>query len=49
LPGPIAEFDNAAVSHEGLEIVISIREEKSDVWAMENFDPTTSRNGSKPN
>jgi hypothetical protein len=49
LPGPITGFDNAAVSPDGLEIVVSIREEKSDVWAIDNFDPTASRNGSKPN
>jgi Tol biopolymer transport system component len=49
LPGPITGFDNAAVSPDGLEIVISIREEKSDVWSMENFDLAAARAGLRPN
>jgi dipeptidyl aminopeptidase/acylaminoacyl peptidase len=31
---------SASVSPDGKEIVVSISEEKSDVWLMENFDPS---------
>jgi hypothetical protein len=40
LPGEIANFDGASVSPDGHEIVVSVCEEKSDVWLMENFDPS---------
>ena len=40
LPGEIADFDGASVSPDGKAIVVSIGEEKSDVWLMENFDPS---------
>ena len=31
--------DDATVSPSGSEIVVSIRDEKSDVWSIDNFDP----------
>ena len=40
LPGDVDDDDNASVSPDGKEIVVSISEEKSDVWLMENFDPS---------
>ncbi len=40
LPGDILGDDGASVSPDGHEIVVSISEEKSDVWLMENFDPS---------
>jgi Tol biopolymer transport system component len=40
LPGGITNDDGASVSPDGKEIVVSISEEKSDVWLMENFDPS---------
>lgn len=40
LPGDIAGYDGADVSPDGKEIVASVGEEKSDVWIMENFDPS---------
>jgi serine/threonine protein kinase/Tol biopolymer transport system component len=40
LPGSVTEEDCASVSPDGHEIVVSIGEEKSDVWLMENFDPS---------
>jgi Tol biopolymer transport system component len=40
LPGDIAEDDGASVSPDGKEIVVTISDEKSDVWLMENFDPS---------
>jgi hypothetical protein len=40
LPGDIAENDGASVSPDGKEIVASVMEQKSDVWLMENFDPS---------
>lgn len=43
LPGSVVGYDNAAVSPDRSELIISIREEKSDVWSMENFDPARSR------
>ena len=30
---------SAAVSPDGREIILSIYQQKSDVWVMENFDP----------
>jgi len=38
LPGGVTEEADASVSLDGHEIVVSIGEEKSDVWLMENFD-----------
>jgi Tol biopolymer transport system component len=43
LPGYVVDDDGASVSPDGHEIFVSIREEKSDVWLMENFDPSASR------
>ena len=40
LPGHVVNFDNASVSPDGQEIIVSISENKSDVWLMENFDPS---------
>ena len=40
LPGDVVDYDNASVSPDGKEIVVSVSEEKSDVWLMENFDPS---------
>ena len=40
LPGDIVQYDGASVSPDGKEIVVSISEQKSDVWLMENFDPS---------
>jgi len=40
LPGAIVGDDYASVSPDGKEISVSIGEEKSDVWLMENFDPS---------
>jgi len=43
LPGPTYGVDDAAVSPSGSEIVVSISEERSDVWSIENFDPEGAR------
>jgi Tol biopolymer transport system component len=40
LPGDVVSLDGASVSPDGHEIVVSIGEEKSDVWLMESFDPS---------
>ncbi len=40
LPGEIGDFDGASVSPDGKAIVVTIGEVKSDVWLMENFDPS---------
>jgi len=41
LPGDVADYNGASVSPDGKEIVVSISSEvKSDVWLMENFDPS---------
>ena len=40
LPGDVVDGDGASVSPDGHEIVVSIGELKSDVWLMENFDPS---------
>jgi WD40 repeat protein len=39
LPGEVVGDDGAGVNPDGKEIVVSVGEEKSDVWLMENFDP----------
>jgi hypothetical protein len=41
LPGGVTEEADASVSLDGHEIVVSIGEEKSDVWLMENFDSSS--------
>lgn len=33
-------YDGPSVSPDGHEIFVSVSEEKSDVWLMENFDPS---------
>ncbi len=38
LPG---DGNDAGLSPDGKEIVVSVTEEKSDVWLMQNFDPKT--------
>jgi len=40
LPGDVADYDGADVSPDGKQIFASVGEKKSDVWIMENFDPT---------
>jgi Tol biopolymer transport system component len=40
LPGDVIDADGASVSPDGKQIFASVSEEKSDVWLMENFDPT---------
>jgi hypothetical protein len=40
LPGDVADLDGASVSPDGKEIIVSVMEQKSDVWLMENFDPS---------
>jgi serine/threonine protein kinase/Tol biopolymer transport system component len=40
LPGNIVDDDGASVSPDGESIFASVSEEKSDVWLMENFDPS---------
>ena len=40
LPGNVVDYDSASVSPDGLQIIASVAEEKSDVWLMENFDPS---------
>ena len=39
LPGEVVEGDGASVSPDGKQIVVSISDERSDVWLMENLDP----------
>ena len=38
MPGPI---NSATVSADGKKIIAAVNESKSDVWIMENFDPTS--------
>jgi len=38
LPGNLVEDDSASVSPDGKQIFVSVGEQKSDVWLMENFD-----------
>ena len=40
LPGDVVEADGASLSPDGKQIFASVGEEKSDVWLMENFDPS---------
>jgi hypothetical protein len=40
LPGDVAERDGASVSPDGKVMIVSVTEQKSDVWLMENFDPS---------
>jgi Tol biopolymer transport system component len=41
LPGRVGpNADDASISPDGKQIVVSISEQKSDVWLMENFDPS---------
>ena len=40
MPG---EFSQGSVSSDGRKIVTNVKETKSDVWVMKNFDPQTSR------
>jgi Tol biopolymer transport system component/DNA-binding winged helix-turn-helix (wHTH) protein len=49
LPGDVVEYDGASLSPDGQEIVVSVSEEKSDVWLMENFDPSAPRTKAQSN
>jgi serine/threonine protein kinase/WD40 repeat protein len=41
LPGNVAGYgSDATMSPDGRQIIVSVNEEKSDVWLMENFDPS---------
>jgi Tol biopolymer transport system component len=40
MPGEVRE---ASVSSDGRKIVANVKDKKSDVWLMKNFDPQTSR------
>lgn len=40
LPGDIDIFSSGSLSPDGREIFVRLSEEKSDVWLMENFDPS---------
>lgn len=40
LSGELVEHDSASVSPDGKQIVVSIGENRSDVWLMQNFDPS---------
>ena len=40
LPGDVVDDDGASVSPDGKAIFASVDEGKSDVWLMENFDPS---------
>ncbi|HEX8814592.1 MAG TPA: protein kinase [Terriglobales bacterium] len=40
LPGEVVESGGASVSPDGRQILVGIAEDKSDVWLMENFDPS---------
>lgn len=43
LPHDVVDYDAATVSPDGRTIIVSLGEEKSDVWLMENFDPLAAR------
>jgi Tol biopolymer transport system component len=40
LPGDVVDDDGASVSPDGKAIFATVSEEKSDVWLIENFDPS---------
>jgi hypothetical protein len=42
LPGNAVGYgnDGASVSPDGRQVIVGVQEEKSDVWLMENFDPS---------
>jgi hypothetical protein len=44
LPGN-ADGDDATVSLDGRQILVSVQEEKSDVWLLENFDSAAQARG----
>lgn len=46
LPGNT--FDAPSVSPDGRRIIVSVGEQKSDVWLMENFDPAVPGTSSQP-
>ncbi len=37
LPGYVVNYDSASVSPDGLQVIVSVEEQKSDVWLMENL------------
>ena len=37
LPGEVVDADSASVSPDGKQIIVSVSEEKSDVWLMETL------------
>ena len=45
LSGDVVNYDSAAVSPDGREIIVSVADQKSDVWLMENL----SRGSADPN
>jgi Tol biopolymer transport system component len=45
MPGAI---DSGAVSPDGRKIIVSVGEEKSDVWLLRDFDPQTARASQPP-
>ena len=49
LPGEVVDYDSASVSPDGRQILVSVYEEKSDVWLMENIDPSAPRKKTSPN
>ena len=45
LPGDPVEHLAGGMSADGREIIVTMNEAKSDVWIMENFDPSMARTG----
>jgi hypothetical protein len=43
LSGDVINYADASVSPDGRDVVVSTSEAKSDVWVMENFDPSVVR------
>jgi Tol biopolymer transport system component len=48
LDGDVTEPDDATLSPDGKEIIVSVGEEKSDVWLMEGFDPSARASRPQP-
>ena len=46
MPG---NLNSGTVSPDGRKIIVSVGEDKSDVWLMKNFDPQASRANRSPN
>lgn len=45
----VTDDDCATLSPDGRQIIITVQEEKSDVWLIENFDPSADRAKSRSN